>query len=802
MLRQLVLASALASSVSVSAQENTEVTPAITDQTPSPIDPPNPQPYVRSEMDWVNENQVPDELRDARCENCKGRYIDPLAGADEGVSIDESDVNATATSTELLGDTVLLTGGVLVTQGYRQLQGDSATINRATGSGTLEGNITIREPGLLLRGNKADYTSETGEASVEGSEYVLHEQHLHGRADALERDAAGLIHIANGSMSYCPPEDEQWMMRADDIELNLEEGEGTARGAKFDIAGVPVLYAPWVRFPLDDRRKSGFLWPDIGSDTRGGLDVAVPIYYNAAENYDLLYTPRYIQERGINHEAYARYLGPLIGQWNFAGAFLSDDDGLKDDIPDLDNYDRWLTGVYHNGLFSQRWRTRVDYTKVSDVDYLKDLDSSSLESKRQTSLLQLGSVDYLGDKWLVGLDVQQFQSLADDIRDDYQKLPQITASYRSDKTPFEISPIAQLQYSNFDADIPSRVTGQRVYGELGVTYPMEWEYGFLRPTTKYRQLAYSLDESTVFTEDTPTAGVAVAAIDSGLFFERSTSFAGERLLQTLEPRLFYLYSEYEEQKDQPDFDTAELTFSYNQLFRQTRFSGRDRLDDANQASIGITTRFINEEDGQEQFSASLGQIVYFDDRKVRLRPSSAPLDDSKSEIAGELDFYPNERLSLRSNLQWEIDTGKVNAGNLNVSYQQDNGGVHNLGYSYRRPQTITASRDITEQATVSTYLPMGRQWSFFASMSYSVEAERSVEDMFGLEYDTCCWMVRLLHLRYYDTVPGQSIDFDNPDLEREHSTQFQIVLKGMGGYGNRVGGLMEDMIRGYEDREY
>ena len=136
-----------------------------------------------------------------------------------------------------------------------------------------------------------------------------------------------------------------------------------------------------------------------------------------------------------------------------------------------------------------------------------------------------------------------------------------------------------------------------------------------------------------------------------------------------------------------------------------------------------------------------------------------------------------------------------------MNYQQDNGGVHNFGYSYRRPQTITESRDITEQATVSTYLPMGRQWSFFASMSYSIEAERSVEDMFGLEYDTCCWMVRLLHLRYYDTVPGQTIDFDNPDLEREHSTQFQIVLKGMGGYGNRVGGLMEDMIRGYEDSE-
>ena len=71
-----------------------------------------------------------------------------------------------------------------------------------------------------------------------------------------------------------------------------------------------------------------------------------------------------------------------------------------------------------------------------------------------------------------------------------------------------------------------------------------------------------------------------------------------------------------------------------------------------------------------------------------------------------------------------------------------------------------------------------------------------------LEYDKCCWTVRLLHLRYYDNVTGQNPDFNNPDLEREHSKQIQIVLKGMGGFGNRISGIMEDMIRGFKDSDY
>jgi LPS-assembly protein len=331
---------------------------------------------------------------------------------------------------------------------------------------------------------------------------------------------------------------------------------------------------------------------------------------------------------------------------------------------------------------------------------------------------------------------------------------------------------------------------------------MLWSYGFLTPSVKYRQLDYDLNTHPDYEDNSPSAGATMASLDGGLYFDRRTNIAGHGMVQTLEPRLYYLYSGYADQTDQPDFDSAELTFSYNQLFRETRFSGRDRIDDADQMSLGITTRFIDEEDGREEFNASIGQIFYFRDREVRLKPDDPPLETGGSEMAGELSWFPNERLSLRSSLIFDPYSDDMNAGHFQASYRPDERSIYNLGYSYRRPLTTVTDQTPTEQAHFSTYFPVGRNWALFAGLNYSVEANTSVEDMLGVEYDTCCWKVRLLHLRYYDTVPGQDTNFDNPALQREDSTQIQIVLKGMGGFGSRATSIMKDMIRGFSDSEY
>lgn len=753
--------------------------------------------------DWVEVDAVPEAMLDPRCELCGGRYLDPLRDEDLSKSPESSDIDATSTSSELREDTVDFSGGVEVTQGYRRLRADSATLDREQKSGDLVGDIVLREPGLLLEGDTAHIESGTGEASLTNSRFVLHEQHMRGSADLLERDGEGILHVHEGRITYCPPGENDWAIHARELKLDTEEGLATAYGARLEVGDVPVFYSPWMQFPIDDRRRTGFLWPEFGSDSKGGVDISVPVYFNLAPNYDLLYAPRYIEERGTSHEGQFRYKHPLAGTWAFGGAFLSGDERYESDYPAEESSDRWLAVVRQNGLFNQRLRSRIDYSKASDVNYMKDLDNSTLDSRRQTALLQMGSLDYLGDKWLANLEVQQFQSLADDIRNDYKKLPQFTVSYRPDGTPFEIDPILLAQYSNFDSD-NDRVTGTRLYSEAGAAFPMQWSYGFLKPTAKYRLVSYDLNQHGRFTEQSPESGAPMFNLDGGLYFDRMTSFAGKGMLQTLEPRLYYLYSGYEAQTDQPDFDSAELTFTYNQLFRETRFSGHDRIDDANQLSLGLSSRMIDEEDGREEFYISAGQIFYFRDREVRLGANQPPLETGGSEVAGEMGFFPNERFSIRGSTVWDPYADQMNSGNVIASFLPGDGRIFNVGYNYRRPlTTVNENQDDTEQAHFSAYLPLGKNWRIFGAVNYSLQADRSVEDMFGVEYDDCCWRVRLLHLRYYDNdTTGQLPDFNDPQLERENSIQIQIVLKGMGGFGNRASGIMKDMIRGFVDSEY
>ncbi len=752
-------------------------------------------------LDWVPLAAVPESLRDRECLNCKGAYIDPLAQENTSVPLEEEHIRALANSTQMQGNEIIMTGEANAVQGYRRMRSDEVLIDRTDESSILTGNITLREPNLLLLGDSAEINSKTGEAVVYNSQFVFHSEHMRGSADILERDLEGLIHVHNGTFTYCPPGENDWVVLAKEMEFNLDNGLATLHHAKVEVEGVPAFYTPWLRIPLDDRRRTGVLWPDFGNDSNGGLDVSAPVYINLAPNYDALYVPRYIEERGLNNALQLRYLNPLLGQWLVGGAYMADDKKYSDQTSETGSSDRWLGVVKQNGLFQQRWQSRVDYSKASDVDYMKDLETSSIDAQRKTSLLQMASLNYLGDSWLTTLLTQQFQSLADDISKGYEAIPQISSTYRGSSNPFTVKPIFLAQYSNFDnqRDV---VTGQRAYGEAGLSYPMLWSFGHFKPTLKYRQVNYELNDSTLFQDNSPSAGAPLANLDAGLIFDRQTRFAGRRFLQTLEPRVYYLYSKYEDQTDQPLFDTAELTFTYSQLFRETRFAGHDRLDDANQVSLGLISRLIDDESGRNLLTASVGQIYYFDDRQVRQGLNAAPQERSTSEIAGELLARPTEHLGLRTSVVWNPEEDNFNSGFFEGSYQPDNGSIFNIGYSYRRLAPAFNNRQLTNEVSVSSYLPLDNNWSIFASMSYSLEDDISVEDMFGVEYDSCCWTARLLQLRYYNNDSGAIPNFSNPNLERESTIQFQVLLKGMGGFGNRITNIMQTMIRGFDEREY
>ena len=748
--------------------------------------------------DWQPLAVVPMAEADLRCRQCQGKFIDPLASVDTAIPPAEADLEVFADDSEVTEGTLFFSGNVRVQQGYRYVTADEVQIDRQNETAVASGEVTLREPGVLLTGSEIRYDSISERADLTDAQYVLHTRQLSGTAAALTRQANGDIEITQGAMTFCAPDDPAWVLHANEIEIDPDRGEGQAWGAKLKVAGVPVFYLPWVRFPVDSRRKTGLLFPDLGSDSRGGIDITQPIYLNLAPNYDALYRPRYIEERGLLHQAQGRWLSESIGYWDISGGWIGDDSKYQDDNSNTDN-DRWLIHTEHKGQFGAAWRTKINFSRVSDPEYVRDIENNRLSAQRQTALQQLGRVDWLGESWQVRVDVEQFQSLADDIRNDYQKMPQVTARYTGRQEWLGVQPLLTAQLSHFDSD-SVRVTGQRLYTEAGLTMPKRWVAGFLTPTIKYRSVSYELDDFPLLEETSPNAGAMMASLDGGLIFERQTRLGGASMTQTLEPRAYYLYSQYERQTGHPDFDSAELTFSYSQLYRDTRFSGNDRIDDANQLSLGVTTRFINNDTGAETLSASIGQIYYFRDREVRLNPFDPDLEEHTSAIAAELTWSPSPQWHLRSSLLYDTNQNTFDAAYAQASFKPDAHTIFNVGYTLREPPPSLIDRPVTEQATASVYYPINDTWSVFGAYEYSLEASEAVESMAGFEYDDCCWRVRLLYMRYVDTLVGDIVDFKDPNLERESSFQIQVLLKGMGGFGGRVDELLSDMICGFQKR--
>ena len=725
---------------------------------------------IQARLNWVPLAQVKPEDRDERCLKCRGQYQDPLANVDRSTPPNQLDLEVSAGDSDITDDTLYFSDDVTVSQGNRMLKAQEVIIDRVEQTVSAQGPIEVREPGIVMYGDQITYDSLSERASLSDAEFVMYEQQLYGIAESVTRDANGSLEIEDGQLTFCAPADPSWLVTAKTLTVDPNTNTGEAWGARIDIKGVPVAYLPWVQFPLNDRRKTGLLFPDISSDTRGGLDVTVPIYMNLAPNYDATYSPRLIQDRGLVHQLNTRFLGRQTGLWDVSGTYLRDDDL---DVSGGEN-NRWLINVLQSSEPSARLRTSINFSRVSDNEYLRDLENNSLSAQRQTALLQRARVDWLADNWLFGLEAQQFQSIAEDLTDNYKRLPQVSAVWRGDAKLGPLEPLLKLQAANFDTDL-DKVKGQRVYQELGINLPITRDYGFLNTSLMHRSIQYRL--KTPDTSETRNESVSswLGRIEGGLEFERDTELFGLSFTQTLEPRVQYLYAGYD--------DHAGIPY--------------DRLADANQLSLGVTSRLIDSATGKERVSASFGQLINFKDQRVRLKESDAALTDEGSALAFALNVRTTERWSIHSNLLFDSYEDKLDAANVRVGFRPNKDAIVNVGYTLREPPASFAARPVTEQVNTSAYIPINDNWSAFGALRYSLEIGSSVEDMIGVEYDGCCWRVRLIYMSYLDTLRDVDMFIPEPELTRDRAFQFQFVLKGLGGFGNRVDNLMQDMIRGF-----
>ena len=755
---------------------------------------------------WVDRGELSRAQQRGLPVHCSGRYLLPPLPYPEGIDDDAMPVEAEADVVEYeAGGDITLEGDVVLTQGNREIRAGRAVLGQESRQGRLEDRVYIREPDLVMRGARAEVDLDRETAVVHDADFLLPRPELRGKAETVERDEAGNVVLKRQAFTRCEPGNDSWRVTARRVHLPARAVFGTARHAVVRMKGVPVLYTPYIKFPVTDDRQSGFLFPNIEFSGEDGLDLSVPYYLNLAPNQDATVIPRIVSKRGYGLEGEYRRLSRRE-ETTLAGAILPNDK-LYDGTLERDDWerllaagmeapetfapaDRWQVSIDHRGRVG-RFATRVDYSEVSDRDYFRDLGSDLGESSR-IAMQQRGQISYRSGGLYMRLWGQAFQRLDEIERNEYRRLPELEILYTGRGLgPLEYS--VRASGASFDRNTEgmrgiNALTGERMHLEPRLVLPLRWPFGFFEATAAYRYTEYRLNSAAGPLHDTsPNRGMATGSMDGGLIFERDLDWFDTPLVQTLEPRLYYLYQEFENQDHLPLFDGKALTPGYLQLFRENRFSGLDRIGDANRLSAGVTTRFFGRDNGREYLRASIGQILHFSDRRVTLRGRQQPDDRyGTSAIAGEIAGRLARRWRVAGSLVWGANDNRIDEAWGTIQYRVDNRRVINLGYRNRLLQDI-------DQTDISFYWPVSPRFAVFGRWNHDLVSGRVIEGMAGIEYNDCCWRIRLLARRFLDQPAARSFE----DVDADAGIFLQIVLKGLAGFGGRMESVLERGIRGY-----
>ncbi len=623
----------------------------------------------------------------------------------------------------------------------------------------VPGRIDYEDQQVWFRGENANYSFQTESGRVDKINYGLTGSSANGHAEFVELFGGNtsILHVLD--YTTCPDNAVDWQLQARELELRHDEGVGYARGAKLTFKGVPILYAPWFTFPLDDRRKSGFLYPNFGHSNDLGFDVSAPWYWNIAPNQDAIIEPRYFSARGYMLSGDYRFLTrKTLGgfDWDYMP---------HDRETDQDRY-RYL--LEHYGSPRNNWRSSIIVDRVGDDDYYQDFGTSLGQTSRQF-LRSSAELHGVGRYWDMVLMADDYQVIDDSVlpeNEPYTRLPRLL--YWSDRplTDNGLSLKFDSEIVYFDRSLGT--TGARVDLLPTAYWDLQNSWGFVRPALGYRFTAYDLDLHGEPGSDSPSTGTPIMSFDSGLVFDRHLADGD---LQTLEPRVFYLYVPERQQSDQPLFDTGEFTFGYSQLFNTNRFAGGDRQGDANQVSVAVSTRRFDGATGRVLWSLHLGQIFYFAPQRVQLHDNAPEFDEDYSPFLAEFRWQPLRRISGVAGLQWDWQRDQLELGMVGLRYDGSRGQRAMFEYRYRR--------DRVDQFDLRLFWPINERWRSLARINYSFADSDILEFQAGLEYESCCWALRTVLRRY----------LRNRDGDYRDGIYIELNLKGLASIGTRAAEL-------------
>ncbi|MCK7542728.1 LPS assembly protein LptD [Marinobacter bryozoorum] len=742
-------------------------------------------------MDWHPRSELPAEVRARLPRFCEGGYLQPPVATGEGSPETGAPVTASALSARYEVDTrLVLRGDVELSQSGMAMTGGEAVFDQVAGQVDITGPMTSRSAGMLLTGEQARYDVNSGFFTIDDASFLFHQSEMRGEAAHIRRPQNHIIEIDQGYLTTCAPDRNDWSLVASEIRLNQAEGFGTATNIRLQVKDVPVFYWPWASFPIDDRRKTGFLYPTFGSSNAGsGFYLSTPYYLNLAPHYDATLNPQYIHGRGLFNEIEGRYLSEL-GESVLQVGFIDDDSEYEREFPG-ESGKRWGLDFQTRASFGGGWAGYVDYSAVSDDDYLSDLNQT-LDIGSDTHLLRQGGIRYQDEWQFFEAYLSGYQTITDTVADSdipYDQLPEVNYGAVAPLGPLEVA--IDSQYTWFDRDNAGltgldRAVGQRTRAVPEVALPLRALWGYSRPSVSVDQTWYDLDDYELG-DGSFDRTVPVAEWDSGLYLDREASLFGRSYNQSLEPRLYYAWSDAEEDQDHiPNFDAGLRSFRFDNLFRPNRFVGGDRIGDTNKTVVALTSRFNDMVSGVESARFSVGQVYYHDDRDVSLFGRGAETR-SESPYAGEVVLRPTDTFDIRVSGLWDPRGGHTQEGRSVLAYHSpDYRYLVSAGHTYTRG---ASPDDGFEQMDLGAIFPVTDNISLIGRWVYDSQLDQTVGTLAGFEYNSCCWNFQLVNQSYL-----------TDDEEMDNRIVFQVQLKGLGGSGG-TRSTLSDAFPGYEARE-
>lgn len=717
---------------------------------------------------WVSLLLLPAAAFGAQCP------VDPLdrytaLGGDAG----SERVDVTADHSQASYDDALFTGSVEMQQGDKHIFSPKLTYHREADKVETEGETIFANAALAVTGRDADYDLSQRIIAIEDAEYYLKSGNLAaiGAAKQAQLDLDSKVsHFVEPTWSTCPRNDQVWSLKADKLRVDREAGQAVARNVTFRIKDVPVFYSPYFSFPTDGRRASGFLTPSAQMNDGSGVVLNIPYYWNIAPNQDATFALRPMTKRGVMLGAEYRFLGQRQSGV-LSAAFLPQDKNAF-------HANRWSWRGDYQYRFNDAWRADVRYQAVSDLDYIDDF-ANDLSVYDQWYLERHAAVNGAtpyGDVLLRVQDYARVSSKVNEADAPYARLPQLRIDKHWQQDGWRFAFAAEsVRFAKPDA-----VEGWRNSIDAEAAYRLAREYGYLEPKISAHLAHYRLsDTDAAYPQRTVNRALPTLSLDGQLEFERDFAFFNKQWRQTLEPRLFYLYTPYKDQSAAPNFDSSLASPSWSWLFSRNRFVGGDRIGDANQLTTAVTTRFFDPEDGQEKLHLSLGQVQYFADRRVTL-PGKPVRDRGRSDLIVDGAYQIDSHWNIRGLGFWDMDERHNRRSIVDVRYNLDPDRFAGISHRYEESDY--------DQLSLYAVWRFDSRWRAFMRQDYSLRHERSLNSLAGVEYNDCCWAWRLLGKRYRDDPAASQL---------RNALYLEFVFKGLGRIGNGSGSVLANEISGY-----